>query len=70
MLGLAERLCTTASNLSDDELLCELECSERCALLATRTRRELALLRWRCVRRELERRGGIVPVGSGGVESG
>jgi hypothetical protein len=69
MVGITERLSTTAARLSDDELLCELECSERCALLSTRTRREIALLRLRCVRRELERRKGLVTP-TVGVSSG
>ena len=46
----------SASRLGDEELLCELRCAERCALLCTRTRRELALKRVACYRRELERR--------------
>jgi hypothetical protein len=46
----------TASRLSDDQLRCELACARQCALLATRTRREAALLRGRCLRLELERR--------------
>jgi len=45
-----------ASRLPDDELLRELRCVESCALLATRTRREAALLAARCLRLELERR--------------
>jgi len=45
-----------ASKLSDEQLACELQCVQQCALLATRTRREAALLRARCLRLELERR--------------
>ena len=45
-----------ASKLSDEQLVCELQCVQQCALLATRTRREAALLRARCLRLELERR--------------
>ena len=45
-----------AARLPDDRLVCELQCAEKCALLATRTRREAALLRARCLRLELERR--------------
>jgi hypothetical protein len=44
------------SKLSDEQLRCELDCARRCALLATRTRREAALLRARCLRLELQRR--------------
>jgi hypothetical protein len=46
----------TISKLSDEQLRCELDCARQCALLATRTRREAALLRARCLRLELERR--------------
>ena len=45
-----------ATRLPDDVLLRELNCVEKCALLATRTRREAALLAARCLRLELERR--------------
>ena len=45
-----------ATRLPDDQLLRELQCVEKCALLATRTRREAALLTARCLRLELERR--------------
>jgi hypothetical protein len=56
MVGLAKCLAEVAAGLSDEELRCELECAERCALLSTRTGREVALLRVRCVKRELARR--------------
>lgn len=49
-------LSEAATRLPDDQLLRELQCVERCALLATRTRREAALLAARCLRHELERR--------------
>ena len=55
-MNLCECLSKTAQHLSDEELAQALACSERCALLATRTRREAALLRCRCLRVELERR--------------
>jgi hypothetical protein len=42
--------------MSDEQLACALECTERCALLTTRARREAALLRARCLRLEIERR--------------
>jgi hypothetical protein len=45
------------ATLSDEQLLRELESCERCALLSTRTRRQCALLRLRCICAELERRG-------------
>ncbi|HEV8637225.1 MAG TPA: hypothetical protein VG370_23650 [Chloroflexota bacterium] len=45
-----------AYSLSDEQLRCELDCARRCALQSTRARRELALLRARCLRLELERR--------------
>lgn len=45
------------AQLSDDDLATEVHCAERCALLSTRTRRELALLRLRCLQCELARRG-------------
>jgi hypothetical protein len=67
MAGLTEQLSREAARLSDEELVCELQCAERCALLATRTRRELALLRARCLRHELEARTGrirAIPVGA------
>ncbi len=51
-----QTLSQLASTLSDDELCAEYRCAERCALLATRSRRDLALLRLRCICRELERR--------------
>jgi hypothetical protein len=49
-------LADAASKLPNEQLVCELQCAEKCALLATRTRREAALLRARCLRLELERR--------------
>ena len=55
-MNIAQCLNDTATRLSDEQLKCELDCAHRCALLATRTRREAALLRARCLRLELERR--------------
>lgn len=55
-MNLSVRLSELATRLPDEQLLCELRCAEKCALLATRTRREAALLRARCLRLELERR--------------
>lgn len=56
MTSLLESTTTRVACLSDEQLLWELRCAERCALLATRTRRDLALLRIRCLRQEIERR--------------
>ena len=53
---LAQCVAETASKLSDEQLRCELDCAKRCALMATRTRREAALLRAKCLRLELDRR--------------
>ena len=53
---LADCIFHAAAQLPDEKLLCELQCAEKCALIATRTRREAALLRARCLRLELERR--------------
>jgi hypothetical protein len=49
-------LCEAASRLSDEQLEREIASAQRCALQATRTRRETALLRVRCLRLEAERR--------------
>ena len=55
-MPLAERISAAAARLSDDALVCELRCAERCALETTRTLRECALLRARCLRLEMQRR--------------
>ena len=55
-MNIEQCLSDTASRLTEEQLRCELDCARRCALLATRTRREAALLRARCLRLELERR--------------
>jgi hypothetical protein len=55
-MNLQRCLLESASRLTDEQLRCELDCARQCALLATRTRREAALLRARCLRLELERR--------------
>ncbi|TAK25753.1 MAG: hypothetical protein EPO26_01910 [Chloroflexota bacterium] len=47
-----------AAHLNDTQLRCEIDCVERCAFAATRTRREIALVRLRCLRAEMERRQG------------
>jgi hypothetical protein len=49
-------ICQAAQELSAEQLRCELDCARRCALESTRTRRDLALLRLRCLRLEMERR--------------
>jgi len=61
MTTFLEYTAAKAACLSDEELVCELRCAERCALLSTRSRRDLALLRVRCLRRELERRSASAP---------
>ena len=55
-MNLIRCLSEHATSLSDEQLTCELRCIEQCALQSTRTRREAALLRARCLRLELERR--------------
>ena len=55
-MNLRECLVEAAARLPDEQLVCELRCAQRCALLTTRTRREAALLRAHCLRLELERR--------------
>ena len=55
-VNLCDCLTRTACRLTDAELATALACAEKCAVLATRTRREAALLRTRCIRLELERR--------------
>jgi hypothetical protein len=57
-MSLDTALSNLAARLSDDELLREFCCAERCALLSTRCRRDVALLRMRCICRELARRRG------------
>ena len=61
-MSLDATLANLAARLSDDELLQEFCCAERCALLSTRSRREVALLRMRCICRELARRRGTEAV--------
>lgn len=56
-MNLVDHLSHSVAALSDEQLLLELQSCERCALLSTRTRRQCALLRLRCVCAELERRG-------------
>jgi hypothetical protein len=55
-MNLERCLCQAASRLSDEQLEREIVCARRAALLATRTRRDAALLRIRCLRLEVERR--------------
>lgn len=56
MPAFLEALTRAAQALSDDQLTHELACAERCARLATRSRRDLWMARIRCIRCELERR--------------
>lgn len=51
-----ECMARAAANLSDDQLLWELRCAERCALLAMRSSREMARWRIMVLRREVDRR--------------
>ena len=53
-----ERIERQAVTLTDEQLARELYCAEQCVLRTTRTRRQLALLRMRCLSREMERRRG------------
>ncbi len=55
----ATRIAEHDAHLSDEELVCELRCAERCARCSTRTRRDVALLRLRCARLEFERRAAL-----------
>jgi hypothetical protein len=55
-VNLCDCVSDAAARLPDDRLISELLCAQKCALMATRTRREAALLRARCLRLELERR--------------
>ncbi len=55
----ATRIAEHDARLSDEELVCELRCAERCARCSTRTRRDVALLRLRCARLEFERRAAL-----------
>ncbi len=55
-MNLERCLCERASRLDDDALRREIAAARQCALLSTRTAREAALLRARCLRLELERR--------------
>jgi hypothetical protein len=53
---LQDQMNQAATQLSDKELAAAIMAVERCALCLTRTRRELALMRLRCLRCEMERR--------------
>lgn len=53
---LQDQITRAATRLSDEELTSAIRAAERCALCSTRTRRDLALLRLRCLRCEMERR--------------
>ncbi len=55
----AARIAEHDACLSDEELVCELRCAERCARCSTRTRRDVALLHLRCARLEFERRAAL-----------
>jgi hypothetical protein len=61
--SLDDRIARAAAALSDEELLCELQCAEKCVLRATRTPREMAVRRLRCLARERERRKLVLGAG-------
>lgn len=60
---LVRHLSTAVCHLSNEQLQCELACAERCAMTATRTRRDAALVRVRCLRAEIERRAALAACG-------
>jgi hypothetical protein len=43
--------------LPDDALIREFQCTQDCILRLTRCRRDLAIMRMKAIRREMERRG-------------
>lgn len=55
----AQSYARTAALLSDEALVSELRCARQSALQCTRTRRDLALLRVRCLDCELARRQSV-----------
>jgi hypothetical protein len=55
----AQYYAQTAARLSDEALMTELRCARQSALQCTRTRRDLALMRLRCLDCELARRSAI-----------
>lgn len=57
-MPLLDRLNQAAARLSDDELEQAIHSAQRCAMCTTRTMRDLALMRLRCLRCELDRRAG------------
>lgn len=52
----AQYYARTVATLSDEALVRELQCARRCALKCTRTQRDLALMRIKCLDCELARR--------------
>lgn len=60
----------TAALLSDEALVNELRCARQSALRCTRTRRELALLRLRCLDGELANRSALAAANGSGNTPG
>jgi hypothetical protein len=58
-----------AARLPDDVLLAELACAKRCALCSTRARRDLALIRLRCLDCELQRRRAMSSAGGSSISA-
>jgi hypothetical protein len=63
----AQYYARTAATLSDEALAKELHCARQLAMQCTRTRRDLALLRVRCLDQELARRNAAREQGPGGA---
>jgi hypothetical protein len=59
----------TAATLSDEALVKELRCARQLAMQCTRTRRDLALLRVRCLDCELARRNAAGVQGQGSARN-
>jgi hypothetical protein len=55
----AQYYAQTAARLSDEALMTELRCARQSAMQCTRTRRDLALMRLRCLDCELARRSAL-----------
>lgn len=66
----AQYYARTAALLSDEALAQELRCARQSAMRCTRTRRELALLRIRCLDCELANRHRSATSKAGGITQG
>jgi hypothetical protein len=64
----AQYYARTAATLSDEALVKELRCARQLAMQCTRTRRDLALLRIRCLDYELARRNAAREQARGGAQ--